>query len=405
MIARWQESWLRELLAVRKGVHLTGVRQCGKTTLAGVVSGPQVRHFMLDDETFLKAAKDDPKTFIDRVPNETLVIDEIQKAPELLNAIKMRVDHDNSPGQYLITGSSNLHFVRQVTDSLAGRLGRIRLRTLALGELLNGKGDFLEHVFSREIPSSFEKFDKRDVIHQACCGGYPEPMGYTEKIRRNWFREYLNDLLTRDIMDVTEIRKLESLRKTADWLLAYSSKFFEQKNLCAASGLSKDSTANYVAALKALYVFDELPAWSNGDYTKLGKRAKYFAADPGLLANLLGWNEEQIYFEDDACGKLVETWVYHELASLVDLNPDFKLSQYRDSDKHEIDFIVENAKGEIVGIEVKSGAVSSDDFKHLKWFARTLASGRFTGIVLYSGTATLSFGEGLYAVPLRALGM
>lgn len=405
MIYRWQESWLRELLGVRRGVHLTGVRQCGKTTLAGLVTGPSVKHFMLDDETFLKAAKDDPKTFVDRAPNETLVIDEIQKVPELLNAIKMRVDHDNAPGQYLITGSSNLHFVRQVTDSLAGRLGRIRLRTIALGELVGGKGDFIDRVFRRDFPSTFEKFDKRDVIHFAFCGGYPEPMGYSVRVRRNWYSEYLNDLLTRDITDVTEIRKVDSLRKTADWLLAYSSKFFEQKDLCAASHLSKESSANYVAALKALYVFDELPAWSNGDYVKLGKRSKYFAADPGLLANLLGWNEEQVYFNDDACGKLVETWVYHELASLADLNPDFKLSQYRDSDRREIDFMIENAQGDLAGIEVKSGAASSDDFKHLKWFARTLAPGRFTGVVLYSGDTTLRFGEGFYAVPLRALGL
>ncbi len=405
MIQRWHEKWLRELLGVRRGVHLTGARQCGKTTLAELITGSSVRHFKLDDDMYLKAAKDDPKTFVDRPPGETLVIDEIQKAPELLNAIKMRLDQDNAAGQYLITGSSNLHFVRQVTDSLAGRLGRIRLRTLALGELLGGRGNFLEHAFAREFPSRFEKFDKRDVIHSACCGGYPEPLSYAEKVRRDWYAGYLDDLLTRDIMDVTEIRKLDSLRKMAHWLLAYSSKFFEWKDLCAAVRLSKESSANYVSALKALYVFDELPAWSNADYAKIGKRAKYFASDSGLLANLSGWREDQVYLNDDACGKLIETWVYHELATLVDMNPDFEMTQYRDSDKHEIDFMISNACGELLGIEVKSGMASLDDFKHLKWFAQKRFSGRFTGIVLYSGNSTLSFGEGFYAVPLRALGM
>ena len=404
MIKRWQEKWLRELLKVRRGVHLTGVRQCGKSTLAGIIASDNTRLLKLDDSSILKAAQDDPTTFVDRKPGETLIIDEVQKAPELLNAIKMKVDVDNSPGQYLITGSSNLHFVKAVSDSLAGRLGRIRLRTVSLGELVGSNGNFLSMAFAREFPSTCEKFDKRDIIHQACRGGYPEPMEYSERLRQHWYSEYIDDLLTRDIAAVTEIRKLESLRAVFNWLLTYSSKFFEVHDLCAASSLSRESVSNYIAALKALYLFDEVLPWSNNEYTKLGKRSKYFAADAGLLPNILKLNEDKIYYDDSFCGKLVETWVYHELASMVDRNISLKLTQYRDSDKHEIDFMIENPYGELLGIEVKAGSVSPEDFQHQRWFARTLAKSKFTGIVLYSGNITLGFGDGFYAVPLRALG-
>ena len=404
MINRWQEAWLRESLDVRRGVHLTGVRQCGKSTLAEHVAAG-MRILSLDDSAYLKAAKDDPRSFVERLDGKTLLIDEIQKAPELLEAIKIRVDHDNSPGQYLITGSSNLHFVKAVKDSLAGRLGRIRLRTLALGELLGGKGDFLKRAFARDFPLVCPDMGKREVIHRAFCGGYPEPIEFPERARKAWYVEYLDDLLTKDIQAVTEIRKLDALRKVSQWLLAYSSKFFELKSLCAAAGLGKETIDNYISALMAIYVFDEVKPWAKCDYAKIGKRSKFYASDSGLLGNLLGWTESGVYYDDDACGKLVETWVYHELASLADLDDGYGIFQYRDSDKREIDFVVEDASGKLLGVEVKAGAVSSEDFKHLKWFGANLARSPFTGIVLYSGSNTLRFGEGFYAVPLSALGM
>ena len=403
MIRRWQENLLRQGLADRRGVHLTGARQCGKSTLAEFVADGQMRHLTLDESIYLKAAKDDPMTFVDRRDGRTLVIDEVQKAPELLNAIKVKVDHDNSRGQYLITGSSNLHFVKEVSDSLAGRLGRVRLRTMTLGELKGGAGDFLQRAFARDFPQTLDKFDKRDVIHCAFCGGYPEPLEFSVRSRKAWYREYLDDLLRKDIRDMTEIRKLDSLRKVAHWLLAYSSKFFEMKDMCAASGIGKETADTYLSALMALYIFDGVSPWSDSDYAKLGKRTKYYAADAGLTANLLGWDEDSAYYDDDVCGKLVETWAYHEIAALVDMWPECELTQYRDSDKREIDFLVKGAGAQLLGIEVKSGTVGEGDFKHLKWFATHLARSRFTGVVLYSGRDVLSFGNDMFAVPLSAL--
>lgn len=403
MIKRWQENVLREEIGTRRGVHLTGARQCGKTTLAEFVAQNEMRHLTLDDDQVLKAAKEDPHSFVDRRDGRTLVIDEIQKAVELLNAIKIRIDHDSSSGQYLITGSSNLRFTKAVKDSLAGRLGRVRLRTIALGEVSGGKGNFLRRAFEHDFPSTSAAFDKRDVIHTAFCGGYPEPMAYGERSRRRWYAEYMQDLLTKDVQDVTEVRKLAALQKVSDWMMAYSSKFFEMNELCKTAQLSKETASSYLAALKAMYVIDEVAPWSGSDYGKLGKRTKYFAADAGLVANLQGWDEDRVYYDDDKCGKLVETWVYHELATLLDIDEAYELTQYRDGERREIDFIVKGPGDALLGIEVKAGAVSQGDFKHLKWFRDNLAKGEFTGVVLYSGNETLSFGPQCYAVPLSAL--
>ena len=405
MIARWQEEAVISALKNRRIVNLTGARQCGKTTLTETISLPNARRFSLDDNEIQKAARNDPHGFVSRSIGETMVIDEIQKVPELLNAIKLKVDRDNERGQYLLTGSSNLHFVKAATDSLAGRVGRVRLRTLALGELEGGRGDFLKRAFQRDFPSKVSGFDKRRIIHLATQSGYPEPLNMSELERRRWFMDYLDDLILKDIRDVTEIRKLDVLKTIAHWLLAHSSKFFEIAELSAKVGVSKTTAESYITTLKALYLFDEVRPWSKSDYSKIGKRSKYFASDAGLVTNLLGWTEDAIYMDDDMSGKVVETWVYQNLASLVDKELCSTITHYRDSNKREVDFIVEREDGATLGIEVKAGsAFSVGDFKHIKWFAENVAKGKFTGIVLYSGEQTLRLGEGFYAVPIGALG-
>lgn len=404
MISRWIEQSVRECLSYRRGVNLTGARQVGKTTLTELLNLPHSRRYSLDDDLLRKAANDDPRSFVMHDPGETLIIDEIQKAGELLNAIKMVLDADNSRGQYLLTGSANLRFARTVSDSLAGRLGHIRLRSLSLGEIRGNPPQFLETSFARGWPSQYEEFNKRDVIHQAFQGGYPEARELPEMARRKWFAEYLRDILMKDIRDVTEIRKLEVLKEVAVWLLAHSAQFFAVDELAGKCGVAKVTIDGYMNALESLYIFDRVPAWHKTDYERVGKRAKWIASDPALVANILSWNEEGAYVDGIQNGKLVETWVYHELSSEADVTGSYEITHYRDRDKHEIDFIVENADGNLLGIEVKAGSVSAEDFRHLRWFAANLAKKSFTGIVLHSGRDVLRFGEGFYAVPLSALG-
>lgn len=391
-------------MEARRGVHLTGARQCGKTTLARALDFPACRRYSFDEEKIRRPAQDDPLGFVKHAPGETLVIDEVQKVPPILESVKVVLDNDNAKGQYLLTGSSNLNFAKAIKDNLAGRLRTIRLRTLALGEVNGGKGNFLESAFAGDFLRYYGDMDKREVIHQAFLGGYPEARGLSVVERQYWFNDYLNDLLMKDIKDVTEIRKIASLRQVSDWLLAYSSKFFRQEELCREASISKVTATNYLEALGAIYVFDEVAPWTCSDYAKVGKRTKYFAADPGLMANVPRWNEDQVYLDDDRCGKLIETWVYHELASLCDRSGLYRLMHYRDSDKHEIDFLIERNDGALLGIEVKSGTFGSGDFSHLRWFAERLARTSFVGVVLYSGKEVFSMGKNCYAVPLAALG-
>lgn len=404
MYRRWKIEDLSASMKVRRGVNLTGARQVGKSTLAGMLNLTNAKRFTFDDKFIRQAAASDPNGFAKHAQGQTLVIDEVQKVPDILDAIKMVLDKDNTPGQYLLTGSSNIRFARKVKESLAGRLRTIRLRSLSLGEILGNEPTFLERAFERDFPHAFAEFDKRAVLHVAFQGGYPESLGYDESSRRKWYQDYLTDILTKDVSDITEIRKLSVLREMAVWLLVRSAQFFTMDELASRVQVAKETAETYLKALEALYLFDCIPAWAKSDYDLMLKRSKWFATDAGLMANILAWDEESVYLDEQRNGHFVETWVYQQLAALAEVSGDVAISQYRDSKKREIDFLVERAGGDLLGIEVKAGTASADDFKHLKWFAANLAPGRFTGIVLYSGQNVLRFGEGFYAVPLVALG-
>ena len=406
MIARWMEAHIVESMAFRRVVHVTGARQTGKTTLVSSIAFPKSRRYTMDNALIRETALSDPIEFTRREDGEVMLLDEVQKVPELLNAVKIHVDESNARGQYLLTGSASLEFSKAVSDSLAGRMHSVRLRTLSLGELNGNKPHFLRDAFNREFKSSPKPLSKKDVIRLAFSGGYPEAIDLPPRVRRQWYQDYVKTLISRDIKAVTEIRKTQMLGEIAKWLLSRSSKLFAREELCAAVGAAKPTTDNYISALCALYIFDRVSAWNRTDYDRIGKRAKYFSADPGLVANCLNWNEEAAYLDADLSGKLVETWVYHELSAIAEAEEhDYDIKHYRDKLKREIDFIVTNENDEMLGIEVKSGGmVGQDDFKHLKWFAKNLAKGEFTGIVLYSGPEVLRFGEGFYAVPLAALG-
>ena len=390
----------------RRVVHITGARQTGKTTLVSSIAFPNVRRYTMDNARIMEAALSDPIEFTRRNGGEVMLLDEVQKVPELLDAVKIHVDESNERGQYLLTGSASLDFSKAVSDSLAGRMHSVRLRSLALGEINGNKPHFLFDAFNREFKASGSTLNKKDIIRLAFCGGYPEAIDLPPRPRRQWYQDYIKTLISRDIKAVTEIRKSDTLREISKWLLSRTSKLFAVEDLCAATGVSKPTTDNYINALCALYIFDKVPAWNKTDYDRIGKRAKFFAADSGLVANCLNWKEDEAYIDSDLSGKLVETWVYHELSAIADAEEhDYEIHHYRDKLKREIDFIITNEDGELLGVEVKSGGmVGQDDFTHLKWFAANLAKSRFTGVVLYAGPDVLRFGEGFYAVPLAALG-
>jgi predicted AAA+ superfamily ATPase len=404
---RWQKSVLRQALASRRVVMLTGPRQCGKTTLARTLVSGGASYRTLDDAAARQAAESDPHLFVDAAPEDgTLIIDEVQKAPDLLPAIKKAVDQNNRPGQFLITGSANILTLPTVRESLAGRIGRVRLRPLSQGEISKARPAFIEHAFAQKFALPKVRSSRNDLIDMIFRGGFPEAMRLEGRARKSWHIDYVDALVEHDLNDIAHIRQVNVMKDLVRVLAAWSSRFMDVSALAAKFTVDRRTLASYIGALQSFYVIESVPAWRKGDYDRVGRQDKIFMADTGMMAALLGWKPSDFASDPDKSGKAFETFAYNELAAQIDAAEEScHLYQYRDKDKREIDFLIERDDRQILAVEVKSGiTVRKDDFRHIEWFREHLAKKKpMVGVVLYAGEDILPFGKDLWAVPFDCM--
>ncbi len=404
-VPRWQKNNILETMDISRVVLISGARQCGKTTLAKELEDEDTEYRTLDDVALKQAADNDPHGFV-KHSVKTLIIDEIQRVPILLPAIKKAVDEDTRVGQYLLTGSANIQAMPSVQESLAGRITKLRLRPLTQGERLQIQPTFLDKIFADNLSSPQHHYDKATLLETACIGGYPEVLTFTERQRKNWHRNYINAILERDLQDITKIHNHEAMKELVHILAAWSSKFMNVSQIGSSLSIRQPTLISYMNALEALFVTERVKPWIKTDYDRVGKHDKLFMSDTGLMASLLGWNVARVQFNDDKSGKLMETFAFQELIAQIEhANGKYELKHYRDRQKREIDFIIEREDETMIGVEIKSGTnIRATDFKHMKWFKENLAGDRpFTGIILYSGEHIASFGDSMLAVPFGAL--
>lgn len=404
MLQRWQEKSIKEALNSRRVVILSGARQCGKTTTSKTIVDKDCIFRTLDDTTLLQAAQSDPQNFIKHF-KKTMVIDEVQRVPELITAIKKVVDEDTRYGQYLLTGSVNLQTLPTVKESLAGRVKKIRLRPLTQGEIAKKEPSFLNRLSHRDFVDNTD-YDKESLLKLMFKGGYPEPLFMeSSKERTSWYKDYLNTIIEYDLKDIANIKRQDSLKDLMAIIASFSSKFIDKSKITSSMGVANQTLDSYLGVLENTYLVDKLMPYLKTDYERVNKQSKYFVSDTGLMCSVLNWKIDDLILDADKTGKLFETYIYNQIIAQVDLeNLDYSLYHYRDREKREIDFIIQDSNN-IYGIEVKSGTlISRDHFKHLKWFKNNLAKDKhFVGIVLYSGENVASFGEDLYAVPINNL--
>ena len=405
ILSRWQSRSIETAMEERRVLLLVGPRQCGKTTLVSRFDPKNTNYHTLDDETSRELAEISPFEFVSHEEG-MLIIDEIQKFPKLLPVIKRVVDQNRRPGQFLLTGSANIQSLPSVKESLAGRVAKIRLRPFTEGEIRNAEPGFLERAFDQDFRHVGENYDRGKIIETALRGGYPEVVGLGERARRRWHEDYINALMERDLKYIARIRRQETMRELVNTLAAWSSKFADLSSIGSGMSIRRPTLESYINALEAMFLIERVPPWSHRDYGRAGKRKKIFMTDSGLISSMLRWRIDQVKKDPDRAGKLLESFAFNELASLVDVgNGEYRLYHYRDRDRREIDFLIERDDGAILGIEVKTGTTAGrNDFRHLRWFREKIAGNRhFVGIVLYSGKTTGSFGEGLWLLPFGAM--
>ncbi len=238
-------------------------------------------------------------------------------------------------------------------------------------------------------------------------GRYPEVnRSESSKEIRQWHLDYIEALIERDLRDIVNIKRQDSMSNLLYTLAAWSSRFMNISAIVAGLGLVRQTIESYINALEALYLVERVKPWTHSDYERINKHDKLFMTDTGLMASILNWNMDRVRLDGQLNGKLMETFVFTQLiAQLEGVDEHYSLFHYRDREKREIDFVVENDVGAILAIEVKAGTVVKDaSFKHLKWFKENMVKGRdFVGVVLYTGEHIASFGDDMWAVPIRAL--
>ena len=404
MYRRLLESKTGEALSDTPVVLIVGPRRAGKTTLVRKIGGTGRTYITLDDQTMLAAAQSDPAGFVRSLNRAT--IDEIQRAPELLLAIKKSVDEDYRPGRFLLTGSANVMTLPRVTDSLAGRIETLWMLPLTHAEIAGTVPTFLDRLFAGELRSNGKATVGDDLIQIALAGGFPEALARTSERRRQvWARSWLASVLTRDLRDIAEIDRLSELPKFVRLLAEYSGKLVNYSQFGSGIGISHKTSQRYVSLLEQIFVVATLQPWHTNALKRIVKTPKLHFLDCGLLAATRGLTFSRLKADRGEFGGLLENFVFSEILKLITAS-DLQLTPYhfRDSQMREVDIVLERDDGMIAGIEIKAAAtVRSGDFAGLRILADACGERFGYGIVLYDSTELVPFGNRLAAVPLSCL--
>jgi predicted AAA+ superfamily ATPase len=404
MLSRHPEARIRLSLQDTRVVLLAGPRQAGKTTLAKKIAGRNRQFRTLDDPTVLAAAQTDPVGFIQDA--DFMVIDEVQRAPGLLLAIKQSVDEDPRPGRFLLTGSANLMMLPKVADSLAGRMSVLDLLPFSAAELTREPGRFLTHAFKGAPPKAVDSLGRNDLQELVLTGGYPEACAKTTWQRRQaWHLEYAKATVERDVRDIAQVDKLRELPRLLRALAHHSGQLINHSKVSASLGLTNVTAQRYTSIFEQLYLLRPLPAWSGGGLARLTRTPKLHFLDSGLLAALRGVTPVTLAENRTEFGAVLETFVFSELLKQASLAESrFEFSHFRDKEQHEVDIVIEDDSLGVVGIEVKAAStVTSKDFSGLRLLAEATGKRFRSGVVLYDGKDTLPFGPRLWAAPISSL--
>lgn len=408
MLERHIASSILEALADTRVLLLHGVRQTGKSTLVEWIATHEhpARYLTLDDAGVLAAARHDPGGFLKGLEGP-VVLDEVQRAPELFPAIKRVVDHDRRPGRFLLTGSANVLSLPRLSESLAGRMEVLTLWPLSQGEIEGLREGFVDGVFAETLPRVPENgADRSDLIRRLLAGGYPEVLSRPSEDRRGaWFSAYVTTILQRDIRDLANIEGLTALPRLLALLAARVMAVMNVAEISRSSAMPLSTLQRYLALLETTFLVQRLPAWSRNLGKRLVKAPKLLLADTGLAAHLLGADMKRLTETPHLLGPLLENFVAMELRKQIAWSQTKpQMFHFRTQTGQEVDLVLEDKAGRIVGIEVKASAtVSAQDFKGLRHLSEAVGKRFRRGVVLYAGSTAIPFGANLHALPVNAL--
>lgn len=406
LIHRAVHDLVVEALTDTRVVVVLGARQTGKSTLTQEIAAHShpATAVSLDDAAARTAAELDPTGFLAGFPGNVL-LDEVQRVPDLLLAIKEAVDKDTTPGRFLLTGSANILTAPRIQEALTGRAELITLWPFAQMELHGSTTNFVDQLLAGEPPwidgAPVGRAAFADVV---AAGGYPEARERAGARRRRWYASYIRSLVERDLRDIADAHKLEYVPRLLRLIASQAANLFTLTTMSNQLQLNNDTVKSYTMLLETIFVVKRIQAWTPNIGRREIQKEKIYIADSGLLAYLLGANETRIATDDQITGKLLENFVAMEIARLRDC-AETEASQYHYRQRDdEVDIVLETLSGEIAGIEVKAGAtVDASDYNGLVKLRDARSDSFVAGVVLYTGADTKPLGDRIWAVPVSGL--
>lgn len=407
MYKRHLQPEILDALSDSPVVFLNGARQTGKSTLVQqLAAGPHpARYLTFDDIGVLAAAKNDPQGFLAGLSGP-VILDEVQRAPELFLPLKAEVDRDRRPGRFLLTGSASALVLPRLSQALAGRMQILTLWPLSQGEIEGVQEGFIDFLFKPGAAmKTFKAMAHKDLWERVAQGGYPEPLSRPRRERRQaWAASYLTTIMERDVRDLSNIEGLTLMPRLLNLLAARTACLLNFAEMSRSMGIPQTTLKRYFALLEATFLAHRLLPWSGNLGKRLVKAPKVFLNDTGLGAGLLGIDAARLGAGETVSGPILETFVMTELAKQSGWSKTRpRMLHFRTQEGREVDFVLEDARGHCVGIEVKAGGVAAGDFKGLAALADALGKRFVRGIVLYTGNETVPFARNMHALPLNAL--
>jgi hypothetical protein len=397
---------LREALGDTPAVLIHGPRQCGKTTLARMVGEPRgYRYLSFDDEALRTAARIDPIGLVAQLPARA-ILDEVQRVPEIFGSLKAAVDARRTAGRFILTGSANVLLVPRLADSLAGRMSLLRLHPLTQCELAGRPARFVQALFTGRFRGGVGERLGADPTRRIVAGGYPAALARKTVARRAaWYRDYIETQIQRDVRALSRIHSPQTLPRLLAVAASHTAALVNVADLASPFEVTRQTIHDHITLPERVFLVERLPAWHANELARLVKRPKLHTGDTGLASALLGIDAAALGNDRATLGRLLETFVLQELRRQASGCAErVEFFHFRDRDDCEVDIVLEQGHAQVAGVEVKAAAsVNEADLRGLRKL-RAAAGARFaTGVVLYDGVTTISFGGGLHAVPLRAL--
>ncbi len=390
-----------EALQGARVVAVCGARQVGKSTLVRTFESSERLYATLDDLSVLTQAQFDPVGFA-RSFAENAIVDEVQRVPELLRAIKTIVDRDPRKGRFLLTGSADILALPRLSESLAGRMVTIDLHPLSQSEIDAVDGNVVDALFARDVrwPRAFAT--RAGLEERVVRGGYPEAVRMDERARQRWFASYFFAMIQRDIRELARITDTVAMGRLLRLVAAWSSHILNFTRLASESEIPKSTLLRYLSLLEQTFLVHQVPAWAGDPGRRLGKAPKLFLNDTGLAAHVLGIDAQTLRERPELFGPLLETFVVNELrahASWSHARPS--LYHYRSHDGLEVDAVLEDRAHQRVAVEVKAASsIAKGDVSALQILVEDRRLHIRRGVIFYRGDRALQLGERIVALPV-----